>query len=369
MRILIAPDKFKGSLTASEAAEAIYEGFFRVFPDAHYDRAPIADGGEGTASLFRETMQGEEVRVPVHDALGREISATYSWFPDRQTAVIEMSEASGLWRLQTSEHDPLRASTFGTGELVAHALARGSKKILVALGGSATNDAGVGMAHALGWKFLDATENEMEPRGGNFSMIQRLIPPPPWAACEIIGLCDVTNPLLGVNGATRVFSPQKGATPDMIDTLELGLEHLADLCHTQLECDYRNIPGAGAAGGTGFGLLTFCGASLEPGFEAVAGLLGLSDRVLSADLILTGEGRLDGQSEHGKGPVALARIAREHGKPVLAFAGSIEGSPEVFDACIPIADGPLLMEESQSRAGELLRSAAERTARLLQISI
>lgn len=369
MRILIAPDKFKGSLTAVEAAEAIYEGFFRVFPDAHFDRTPIADGGEGTASLFRENMQDEEVRVPAHDALGREISATYSWLPNQQTAVIEMSEASGLWRLQPSERNPLHASTFGTGELVAHALERGAKKILVALGGSATNDAGVGMAKALGWKFFDATENEMEPQAGNFSMIQRILPPPSAATCEITALCDVTNPLLGPHGATRIFGPQKGATPAMIETLEMGLEHLANLCHIQLESDYRNIPGAGAAGGMGFGLLTFCGASLEPGFQAVARLLGLSERILSSDLVLTGEGRLDRQSEHGKGPVALARIAREHGKPVIAFAGSIEGSTEAFDACIPIADGPLLLEESQRRAGELLRAAAERTARLLRISL
>lgn len=369
MRILIAPDKFKGSLTAMEAATAIQAGFARVFPEAHFDCTPIADGGEGTAMLFRDAMQGEEVRVQSTDALNRPILANYVWLSDQQTAIIEMSEASGLWRLSPSERDPLHTTTFGTGQLMVHALERGAKKILVALGGSATNDAGIGLAEALGWKFLDATKNEISPRAGHFSLIQCLIPPPSPTGCTITGLCDVTNPLLGPNGATRIFGPQKGATPAMVETLETGMEHLANLCHIQLKCDHRQIPGAGAAGGLGFGLLTFAGAHLEPGFEAVAELLGLPDRIRTADLILTGEGRLDDQSHHGKGPVALAHMARKHHKPVIAFAGAIEGSTEAFDVCIPLADGPLLLEESQRRAGELLLAAAERTAKLLRLSL
>mgnify|MGYP002635304889 CR=1 FL=1 len=369
MRILIAPDKFKGSLKAAEAATAIRDGFSRVFPHANFELIPIADGGEGTATLFLDSMQGEEVRSPAHDALGRAISATYGWFSKTKTAVIEMSEASGLWRLHPSEHDPLQTTTFGTGELIRDARERGARKILVALGGSATNDAGVGMAEALGWKFLDASENEMAPRVGNFSKIQRLIPPPPSGQCEITALCDVVNPLLGPLGATHVYSVQKGATPAMIQNLEMGLTHLADLCHQQLHGDHRNVPGAGAAGGLGFGLLTFCDAQIEPGFQAVSKMLGLSQKIISADLIITGEGRIDTQSEHGKGPVEVARLARTHGKPVIAFAGCIAGSTSAFDACIPIADGPISREDSEQRAAELLCDAAERSARLLSISL
>ncbi len=369
MRILIAPDKFKGSLKAREAAVAIREGFSRIFPEAHYDLSPIADGGEGTAAIFHDSMAGEEIQTHAHDALGRPISGTYSWFSDKNLAVIEMSQASGLWRLLASELNPLEATTFGTGELMADAMARGAESILVALGGSATNDAGVGMASALGWKFLDATDNEMEPRPGNFAMIRRIVPPADRSSCRITALCDVTNPLLGPNGATRVYGPQKGATPPMVDTLEAGITHVADLCRDQLHLDFRDTPGAGATGGLAFGLMTFCDATIESGFDTVSQLLDLKARTIEVDLVITGEGRLDAQSLHGKGPVAVANLAREHHTPVIAFAGEISGPIAAFDACIPITNGAMTLQESQARAPELLRDAAERTARLIKISL
>lgn len=369
MRILIAPDKFKGSLDAAAAAAAIREGFQRVYPDAHYDLSPIADGGEGTAAIFRDAMQGEEVEAPAHDALGRPVLATYAWFPEKKMAVIEMSAASGLWRLQASERNPLKASSFGTGELMAHAIARGAKTVLVALGGSATNDAGVGMATALGWKFLDATENEMTPLPASFPMIRRILPPETRPDCQVTALCDVTNPLLGPRGATRVYAPQKGATPEMVELLESSLTHVADLCRDQLHADHRDQPGAGATGGLAFGLLTFCNARIEQGFDTVSGLLDLREKAAAADLVLTGEGKLDTQSLHGKGPVEVARLARAHGKPVIAFAGKVEGSLAAFDACLPISNGPLTLDESLEHAADLLRDTAERAARLLSLTL
>lgn len=369
MRILIAPDKFKGSLTARDAALAIRRGLERVLPGSHFEISPIADGGEGTADIFLENLKGEEIKAPAHDALGREILASYMWFPEDGLAVIEMSSASGLWRLQASELDPLKATTFGTGELMLDAMKRGARKIMVTLGGSATNDGGVGVAQALGWKFFDATDNEMSPLPRNYSMIHRMVPPAERPDCEIIALSDVKNPLLGVEGATQVYGPQKGATPEMIELLEIGLTNLADVAAKELQHDYRDMPGAGATGGLGFGLLTFCGATIEPGFDAISKLLGLEGKIATMDLVVTGEGCLDAQSQHGKGPAEVARLAARHHKPVIAFAGRVEGSQPDFSACIPIANGPLTLEESQVHAAELLEQAAERTGRLLKISL
>lgn len=369
MRILVAPDKFKGSLTAEQAAAAICAGFGRVFPDAHFDVTPIADGGEGTGSIFRAAMNGEVVTADAHDALGYPIKGVYSWFEKEKFAVVEMSEASGLWRLNASELNPLQASTFGTGELMAHAIARGAKTLFVALGGSATNDAGVGMAAALGWKFYDATDNEITPHAGNLAMIWRISPPAAPLPCKVKALCDVTNPLLGPNGATYVYGPQKGATPDMLTILEAGITRVADLCRDQLGRDFRDTPGAGATGGLAFGLLTFCDAQIDQGFDAISDLMGIREKILQADLVITAEGKIDSQSLNGKGPGEIARLAREMKKPVIAFAGMVEGSTPDIDACIPIADGPLTLEESRTNAAALLTSAAERTARVLKISL
>jgi glycerate kinase len=369
MRILIAPDKFKGSLQAGEAAEAIRDGFARVFPKADYVLAPIADGGEGTAAVFRSSLGGEEITAPAHDAIGRPVNARYSWFADKKMAVIEMSEASGMWRLQASELAPLQATTFGTGELMAQAIACGAETILVALGGSATTDAGAGMAAALGWKFLDAAHSELAPHPGDFSRIHTIVPPAGPTACRITALCDVTNPLLGPTGATRIYGPQKGATPAMVETIESGILHLADLCRDQLARDFRDTPGAGATGGLAFGLLTFCDASIQQGFDTVAHFLELDKKTAAADLVLTAEGKLDAQTLHGKGPIEIARLARQHGKPVIAFAGKVEGPLTAFDACLPITNGPLTLDESRNRAAELLTDAAERAARLISISL
>jgi glycerate 2-kinase len=369
MRILIAPDKFKGSLTAKEVAYAIRDGFHSVFPEANFDIVPVADGGEGTAEIFLESLGGQRVEVAAHDALGRSVTASYSWIPSSELAVIDMSSASGLWRIADTERNPSRASTFGTGELMADAIARGAKNLIIGLGGSATNDAGVGMAAALGWTFLDDQNQAVAPCPAEFLRIRHIVPPATRLSCSVTGLCDVKNPLLGELGATRVFGPQKGVTPEALASLDEALGDLANMCREQLGNDYSNTPGAGAAGGLGFGLLAFCHGSLEPGFQAVARLMDLESQTADADLVITGEGRLDAQSLQGKAPFEIARLAARHGKPVIGFAGLVEEDLPGLDACVPIANGPLTLDESRLRAAELLRATAARTARLLKITL
>jgi glycerate 2-kinase len=369
MQILIAPDKFKESLTAQEVAYAIRDGVSAVLSQANFDIVPVADGGEGTAGIFLGALGGEWVEVATHDAVGRPITASYAWMADRKLAVIEMSAASGLWRIESNQRDPLRAHTLGIGELIADAMARGAEQLLVGLGGSATNDAGVGMASALGWQFLDAANNPLAPHPIEFRKISKIVPPGEPLSCRVTGLCDVSNPLLGGAGATRTFGPQKGASSEMLATLEESLAHVALLCSEQFGKDLSLVPGAGAAGGLGFGLLTFLQATLESGFNAISRLVDLESRVAAADLVITGEGRLDAQSLQGKAPFEISQLAQRHGKPVIGFAGIIEGELPGFDACIPIANGPLTLEESRARAAELLRAAAKRTACLLKITL
>ncbi len=368
MRILLAPDKFKGSLSAAEVAQALENGFRRIWPLANFDFAPIADGGEGTAEVFRHDFGGEEITAPAQDALGRPISASYTWLAETRTAVIDMSSASGLWRITENELSPTIASTFGTGELMRDAIQRGAQKIIIGLGGSATNDGGAGMASALGWHFLDESGNPVAAIPGKFREISG-IRPPDASFPKISGLCDVRNPLLGSEGATAVYGPQKGVSAELQPVMEASLQHLADVCARTLGVDHREHPGAGAAGGLGFGLLTFTGASLEPGFTTISRMLKLEELITSADLVVTGEGRLDDQTAQGKGPAALAELAQSQGKPILAFTGCLEEESEVFTACIPIADRPLTLDESRSRASQLLEAAAARAARLIQISL
>ena len=368
MRLLIAPDKFKGSLSALAAAEAIERGFRSVFPDAHADLAPIADGGEGFAETLAAALGAQWIEVPSEDANGRAISARYAWLASEQLAVIEMSEASGLWRIQHGERDPLVASTHGTGILLRDAIARGARKILIGLGGSATTDGGVGVARALGYRFLNESGGQFQPVPGTLDLLDRIERPAALALPEIIAACDVQNPLLGERGTARVYSPQKGANPHSVEALEATMNRLADVCTASLGCDFRNTPGAGAAGGLGFGLLTFCGAKIRPGFDIVAETMHLDARIAAADLILTGEGRLDDQTLDGKGPAGIATRARAAGKRVIAFAGAVTEAAErarLFDALIPIADRPISLDESMREAAPLLERAAARAARLL----
>jgi glycerate kinase len=370
VRILIAPDKFKGSLSAPAAAEAIARGLRAAWPGAEVDMAPIADGGEGFAESLKVALGGEWVTLRSSDANGRTIDARYAWLGREKLAVIEMSEASGLHRIAPAERDALRADTFGTGVLLADAVARGAVRVLLGLGGSATTDGGVGLARALGFRFLDGNGRPFSISPGTVESLARIERPAGLQLPEIIAACDVQNPLLGERGAARVYAPQKGADERAVASLENALTRLADVCATSLGCDHRDVPGAGAAGGLGFGLLTFCNASIRPGFDIVAETLHLADRIANADLVITGEGRIDDQTLDGKGPAGVAALAHRAGKRVIAFGGSIAAAAEnagVFDGLIPIADRPLSISEAMREAAALLERASVRAARLMSL--
>ena len=367
MRILIAPDKFKGSLSALEAARAIEAGFRSVFPQLTADIAPIADGGEGFTEALAAALGADWIELTSEDALGRPVMADYAWVEEKKLAVIEMSEASGLWRIQPNERDVLCATTHGTGLLLRDAIQRGARRILLGLGGSATTDGGIGIARALGYRFLNDAGSLFQPVPGTLDLLDRIERPADLVLPEIIAASDVQNPLLGERGTARVYSPQKGADPHTVELLEAAMFRLAEACSKSFGRDYRGTPGAGAAGGLGFGLLTFCDAQICPGFDIVADTMDLDARIAAADLVITGEGRLDDQTLDGKGPAGIATRARAAGKRVIAFAGAVTEAAErsgVFDALVPITDRPIPLEEAIREAAPLLQRAAARTARL-----
>jgi glycerate kinase len=372
VNLLFAPDKFKGSLPATAVAEALARGWKSVQPEAECSFAPIADGGEGFSEALAQALGGEWILVDSVDALGRPIRARYAWAAAERVAVIEMSEASGLWRIAPAERDPLRANTYGTGLLLRDAIERGARRVLLGIGGSATTDGGAGLAAAIGFRFFAAGSGEpLEPLPCDFPRLGRLDATAVPRLPEIIAACDVQNPLLGPRGTAHVFSPQKGADSATVLFLEEALTRFAEVVEGSTGRGCREVPGAGAAGGLGFGLLSFCGASLEPGFELVAKAMQLERRMAAADLVVTGEGRLDFQTLDGKGPAGVAAMARALGKPVIAFAGSIEEHPGIagcFDAAVPIIDRPVTLEEAMQNAIPFLERAAARTARLLRLS-
>jgi glycerate kinase len=365
VRILIAPDKFKGSLGAREVAEIIATGVREVLADATIEIVPMADGGEGTADVICQACAGESVTCAAHDALGRVIIGRYVWLRDRAVAVMEMSEAAGMWRIAPLERDALRANTYGVGEMLLDAAHRGAREIIIGLGGSATNDGGFGMARALGFRFL-ADQHELTNGPGELAGLTRIVPLQQLP--RIIGAADVRNPLLGARGATRTFGPQKGATPEQLETLEQALARLADVVARDLGCDFRETAGAGAAGGLGFGLMSFCGATIRPGFELVAEMLDLEASIERADVVITGEGSLDEQTLEGKAPAGVARLARKLGKRVFAIVGRATQDPDVlqvFDGVFTLAKPPVTPDESIARAPELLRERGRELGELL----
>ena len=371
MKILLAPDKFKGSLSAAGVSDAIERGWCSVQPETVFLKAPMADGGEGFCEALLCALDGEWIEVASVDALGRPIQGRYVWVEKTQTAVLEMSEASGLWRLQECELNPRIANTLGTGLLMRDAIKRGAVRVLLGLGGSATTDGGIGMAAALGYEFLAEDGTRLDPVPENLLQIRRIDSAGVLPFPQIVAACDVQNPLLGLRGTATIFAPQKGATPEDVAFLEVGLTNLAGVVAAELGCEFRETPGAGAAGGIGYGLLSFCRAKMEPGFELVAAAVGLEGRIAQVDLVITGEGRLDGQTLEGKGPAGVAALARALGKPVMAFAGSIAEDPAVlerFDAVVPIVDRPISLPEAMAQTVSLLERAAARTARMFTLS-
>jgi glycerate kinase len=360
-RILIAPDKFKGSLSAPEAAAAIAEGIQRALPDAELDLCPIADGGEGFVEAMAAALRGRWVDCPAVDALGRAIDSRYflAETAEGPVAVLEMAETAGLGRLAKDERDLRVASTRGTGMQIAHAVGVAPlTRVVLGLGGSATNDGGAGMAAALGVEFFDADGRALDPIPRNLPRLARVDLSRRIALPEIVAACDVDNPLLGPRGATAVFSGQKGAAPEDRPGLEAALARLVAVSGGEA---FAEVPGAGAAGGLGFGLLRFAGARLVPGFELLAGLLDLENRIRRADLVVTGEGSLDAQSLSGKGPVALARLAGSLGVPVLACCGRADAAARdggLFRSVHALADLGLPDELLMRRAGPLLAGLA-----------
>ncbi len=372
MKILIAPDKFKGSLSARQVAENIALGIGDIIPDAQIEIAPVADGGEGTAEVICNARGGEWVMCRTHGPLGNPIEARYVWLGENASAVIEMSEAAGLRALENGVRDVLRANTFGVGEMLLDVAKRGAHEIIVGLGGSVTNDGGFGMARALGFRFFDERHNEIEKAvelisvtGIEASVATDVSPLPslksqPASASgrplqmKIVAACDVKNPLLGETGATRTFGPQKGATSEQLEILERALTRLSDTVTRELGCDFRNKPGAGAAGGLGFGLMSFCGAELRPGFDVVADAVELEEKIKSADVVITGEGKLDSQTLEGKAPAGVARLARKFGKRVFAVVGRAAADQQVRE----IFEGVYELGGSIPQARDLLRERA-----------
>ena len=357
MKILIAPDKFKGSLSAREVAENIAMGLRDVLSNAKIDIVPVADGGEGTAEVICDALQGAWMKCKAHDPLGREIEARYAFVEPRKLAVMEMSEAAGMRRLRREEYDVDLASTFGVGEMILDAARRGAREIVLGLGGSATNDGGFGMARALGFRFFH-DKKELTGRTSDLSKLTRIERPRDLSLPKIVAAVDVKNPLLGENGATRVFGPQKGATEDKIDVLERSLTKLADVVARDLKVDFRDERGAGAAGGLGFGLMSFCGAAIRPGFDVVAEAAGLESKMKDVDLVITGEGSLDRQTLEGKAPAGVARLARKLGKRVFAIVGCASEDRQAG----AIFDGVYELGGSIPEAPGLLRGRARQLA-------
>jgi glycerate 2-kinase len=371
MRILIAPDKFKGSLSAREVADSIAAGLHDVLPNAKLDLVPVADGGEGTGDVIRQACAGEWVACAGHDALGRAIMARYVWLRERMIAVIEMSETAGGWRVAPQERDPFSASTYGVGEMLLAAGQRGTNDLLVGLGGSVTNDGGFGMARALGYRFLNNNSVELNGPVSDLLSLEHIVSPPDLILPRVTAAADVRNPLLGMRGATRTFGPQKGVASDQLEVFEEALARLADIVALDLGCDFREAAGAGAAGGLGFGLMSFCGATIRPGFDLIAEMLDLKAAIERADLVITGEGSLDAQTLEGKAPAGVAQLARKLGKRVFAIVGCATedaAAREIFDGVFVLTQPPITREDSMTRTATFLRERARELGASLLLS-
>lgn len=326
MKIVIAPDSYKESLSATEVAQAIEKGFREIFPDAQYVSVPVADGGEGTVEAMIAATHGSAHSALVTGPLGEKVNANWGMSGDGKTAFIEMAAASGLALVPPDKRNPLITTSRGTGELILQALDSGASNIIIGIGGSATNDGGAGMVQALGAKLCDANGTEIGYGGGSLNSLNTVDVSgldPRIKNCAIRVACDVTNPLVGELGASRIFGPQKGATEALILELDRNLAHYADIIKKSLGVDVKNVPGAGAAGGMGAALMAFLGAELKSGIEIVTQALNLEEHIHDCTLVVTGEGRIDSQSIHGKVPVGVANVAKKYHKPVIGIAGSL----------------------------------------------
>jgi glycerate kinase len=364
LRILVAPQEFKGTLTARQAAEAMARGLQRALPAAEIEMLPLADGGPGTVDALVEATRGRYLTKEVRDPLGRPVRARWGALGDKRTAVIEMAAASGLTLLSEDERDAMRASTFGTGQLIAAALDARYRQLIVGLGGSATNDGGAGAAQALGARLLDGEGEELEPGGAALARLARIDVKRldgRLAEAEVVVATDVANPLCGRNGASLLYGAQKGATREQARALDAALAHYAEVVKRDLGIDIPNVAGFGAAGGLAAGLVAFCGATVRPGFDVVAEVVGFAERMRAADLIVTGEGRLDRQTAFGKTPAGVARAARAASKPVVAVVGSVREheTASLFDAVCAVTPDLASEADALARPEDLIARAAE----------
>ncbi|GHE22148.1 glycerate kinase [Halomonas urumqiensis] len=373
MKIVICPDSFKDALPAEAAAHAMACGIRRIAADIETVECPLADGGEGSLDALLAATGAERCSTRVHDALGRPTTAAWGWHAASRTAYVELAEASGLQQLTPNERTALHSTTLGVGELILAALDAGATKLLLMLGGSATNDGGAGMLSALGARLLDASGQPLAPGGAALAELGELDISgldPRLTTLAVETAVDVDNPLLGERGATAVFGPQKGASSEDVQRLDTALARFADCAAEALGEDHRDLPGAGAAGGMGFAARAFLGARLRPGIELIMAQAGFEALLEGADLVITGEGQLDGQSLAGKTPVGVSRTASAKGIPVIVLAGRLApGWQAAFDegvtAAFALADGPMALEEALERCAELLADRAESLVRLL----
>ena len=377
MKIVVAPDSFKESLRAKEVAEIIEEGIKRVFPQVEVIKVPLADGGEGTIEAILEARGGKVISQEVASPLGERIKAHFGILDDGFTGIVEMAQASGLSLVPHPQRNPLLTTTYGTGELIKAALDRGCKRIIVGIGGSATVDGGAGMVQALGAKLLNGKGKQISFGGGSLGEIVSIDMSSLDSRVkntEVLVASDVDNPLCGPKGAARVYGPQKGATPEMVKTLEKNLAHFAMMIKKYLNKEVKNIPGAGAAGGLGAGLIAFLGAELRPGIKLMIEASRLEERIKGADLVISGEGRIDEQTVYGKTPVGVAEMAKKEKIPVIIIGGEIRGDVEALyergvDAVVSCIDRILPRAEAMKEAKKTLRQATERAMRLIKIGM
>lgn len=371
MKVVVAPNAFKGSMTATDAAEAMARGVLNACPQAEVIKVPVADGGDGLAEVLLDALDGEARTITVKGPRGSPVQAAFCFAPALNLAAIEMASASGLALLAAAQQNPLLTTTYGTGELISAALDLNVDHIVVGIGGSATNDGGIGMAAALGARFLDAEGDDVEPVGGSLQNIRRIDVSgldERIARVRFEAICDVDNPLLGPDGAAHVYGPQKGAGPEQVKQLDAGLANLAAIIEADLGRDVRELPGAGAAGGLGAGLHAFVNAELRRGVDLVLELVGLEEQLTAAELVLTGEGQIDFQTAFGKAPAGVALRAKAHGIPCIVMAGGIgERISDLhqvgIDAVFSLCPGPVTLEQAMAQGPDYLCAATEQVMR------
>ena len=376
MKVVAAIDSFKGSMTSLEVSEAFEKGVKKVYKDAEFLKIPLADGGEGTVKVLIDNLDGEMVNIRVKDPLMRDVDSFYGISGDGKTAVIEMAAASGLPLLDSDERDPMKASTFGTGELIKDALEKGCREFIIGIGGSATNDAGIGMLSALGYIFLDENGDELNPNGENLLKIKSFRDDKVMkevSEAKFLIACDVDNPFYGSNGAAYVYGKQKGATEEMIKILDKGMENFSNVIKDIKESDISNISGAGAAGGLGGAFMAFFNSELKPGIDIITEKIELEKSIKGSDYVITGEGRIDFQTAMGKTPSGVAKLAKKYGIPVIAIGGSVDDEiGNIYEcgitAAFSIIDSPMTLNEAMDtkNAQRLVEKTAEQIFRVIK---